>query len=493
MFSFICTAVTTVLFGGLSTASAVEQVADSSGGNITIDTSTYAPGDSLLVIGSNTVTSTASLGTSNPGGNFTGDVNINGGTLKLDGFYFGFTDPTPLGNLDVVRNINVNAGGTLLNAGESLTGYANAQIAAVLNINGGTVINNSPLSASYSYLTLNPVNFVNGGTLSAQGGNDLGNIVLNGTVSVTGTAAATISSSAPANIVALSDAGPNPAYSSGWTPNAGGVTTFNVGSTTSGGADLTVSAVLGDGWGSQACLTKTGSGIMALTAANNYTGNTTVAAGTLVVSNTSGSATGTGSVSVGNGAVLSGTGIISPNASANLVVQSGGTLKPGYLSNTPSVAASPLTVDLTSGATATFSNGSIIQLTLGTPGVAGVSDLLEFNGNQSQVAFNGTTLRFDFATGTSYADLTAGSKYNLIGFNSTAISTNGLLIDSFFQSDLTAAHPGLIAQLGLNNNYIQLDIVPEPSTYVLFGFGLISLAFLHRLNRPDKKGRNSES
>jgi len=54
-------------------------------------------------------------------------------------------------------------------------------------------------------------------------------------------------------------------------------------------------------------------GTAVLTTANTYSGPTTVAAGTLIVSNTAGSATGTGNVTVNNGAVLGGIGIIGGN------------------------------------------------------------------------------------------------------------------------------------------------------------------------------------
>lgn len=74
----------------------------------------------------------------------------------------------------------------------------------------------------------------------------------------------------------------------------------------------------------------TGVGTVAFTraAGNTYTGNTTVAAGTLLVSNTSGSATGTGTVNVASGATLGGTGIISGATSI------AGTLAPGASAGT---------------------------------------------------------------------------------------------------------------------------------------------------------------
>ena len=72
-------------------------------------------------------------------------------------------------------------------------------------------------------------------------------------------------------------------------------------------------------------LTKTGNSTVALTGDNTYTGGTTVSEGTLLANNTSGSATGTGNVTVESGGTFGGTGSISGDVTINL----GGTLSPG--------------------------------------------------------------------------------------------------------------------------------------------------------------------
>lgn len=77
-------------------------------------------------------------------------------------------------------------------------------------------------------------------------------------------------------------------------------------------------------------INKIGNGTLALTAANTYDGGTTVADGRLVANNTSGSAVGTGDVTVANDATLGGIGFIGTAEDAsNVVVQTGGRIAPG--------------------------------------------------------------------------------------------------------------------------------------------------------------------
>ena len=58
-------------------------------------------------------------------------------------------------------------------------------------------------------------------------------------------------------------------------------------------------------------------GTVVLLGANSYNGTTTVAKGTLIVSNASGSATGLGSVVVNNGGILGGSGTIAGNVTVS--------------------------------------------------------------------------------------------------------------------------------------------------------------------------------
>ena len=80
--------------------------------------------------------------------------------------------------------------------------------------------------------------------------------------------------------------------------------------------------------GSQAAIIKTGSGRWTLTNASTYTGGTSIERGTLIVSNTSGSATGTGAIVVNRSSALAGTGSVS----GAVTVKSRGYLMPGLTS-----------------------------------------------------------------------------------------------------------------------------------------------------------------
>ncbi|HEY1375715.1 MAG TPA: autotransporter-associated beta strand repeat-containing protein, partial [Gemmataceae bacterium] len=108
---------------------------------------------------------------------------------------------------------------------------------------------------------------------------------------------------------------------------------------------------------------KNGPGGLLLTGNNTYSGTTTVNAGTLSVQNTAGSGTGSSSLVVNSGAILSGTGTVGDGSAVTVTVNSGGVVRPG------AVTGIPLTVNSTGNVS--FSPGSTEQVIVGSSGGLG--------------------------------------------------------------------------------------------------------------------------
>jgi len=90
----------------------------------------------------------------------------------------------------------------------------------------------------------------------------------------------------------------------------------------------------GSGGGTGGSLTKVGTGTLTLSSANTYTGGTTVTAGALKVSNTSGSGTGAGPVQVSAG-TLGGKGIIAGAVTVGTGSGTGAFLEPSFGASKP--------------------------------------------------------------------------------------------------------------------------------------------------------------
>jgi autotransporter-associated beta strand protein len=144
-------------------------------------------------------------------------------------------------------------------------------------------------------------------------------------------------------------------------------------------------------------LTKVGSGIFTLSGSSTYGGGTNVSAGTLLVTNTGGSATGSGRVLIGPSASLGGGGFISGPVTVN------GTVAPG-LANTSSAAV------LTLGSGSILSGTTTLDLT-----APAVSDEILFGPSGTGSATFGGTLNVADTTGFTFA---SGQQYTLFGFNS---------------------------------------------------------------------------
>lgn len=282
---------------------------------------------------------------------YSGTTTVSGGTL----------------NLNHSAGVDAVAGPLVLSTGGTLTLSANEQIAngTGITVTGGTL---SPFTTTetLAYYTQNSGGFSNSG--------NVGNLIVTGTVTLAGGNIMTINSAGatpPAwqfNAAVLSgqsiliggnNGAGNPKTS--LTIGSGGLTMNGRNITLNGGNAGAEVYLLGDvtatgssaittgtpggiapelrlGTGTRtftinsgtttlglevrdaAAIVKEGTGTLALSFGNTYSGGTTVNAGTLLVSNTSGSATGSGGLTVNAGGTLSGNGRIAPSAGQNVVL-----------------------------------------------------------------------------------------------------------------------------------------------------------------------------
>jgi autotransporter-associated beta strand protein len=213
-----------------------------------------------------------------------------------------------------------------LSGGVSFGGASSSQFdnfTGTINIPAGSTLRYSPNSSGNTYGSLKTALVING-TLQPR---NAGNTVQLGAFSGSGTL-------------------------SGPQSNAGsGDTLYVIGGNN---ADASFSGVISSNTavaGSAVIVSKVGAGTLSLSGNSTYTGGTTVNAGTLAVNNPTGSGTGSGAVTVNNGATLAGAGTIG----GAVTIAAGGILAPG--------AASPGT--LTINGDLSLDDASTLQFQLG--------------------------------------------------------------------------------------------------------------------------------
>lgn len=199
---------------------------------------------------------------------------------------------------------------------------------------------------------------------------------------------------------------------------------------------------------------KTGLGTLTLSGNNTYAGGTQVNVGTLLVNNTVGSGTGTGTVSVASGATLGGNGTISGATTVN------GIIAPGNSIGTLNVAN-----------TLIWNSNDAWAFELGTAGLSlgasGTSDLLNLTGSFTKGT--GATFAFDFLGGGQegwykLVDWTVGTTFLAGDFSATNLGSG--LSGTFTVDNATSA--------------LYLNVIPEPSTFALVALGLGAAGFLRR-------------
>jgi autotransporter-associated beta strand protein len=368
----------------------------------------------------------------------------------------------------LTNNITGTSSGTLVKSGAG-TLTASSAVAGNNFFNGAVIVNEGTLANADSgkgllYASSFTVNnggiltvassgvgfgqmsnlTVNAGGIFRGGYQNLGNVALNG-----GTIDGTVSFAG--NNFALGQnvtvGGSSVSTIQG---NAGLALSMNIGSTNvtrifdvadatgDAGADLIVSSVLRDAHtsGTAASLQKSGLGTMRLTGSNSYTGATIVAAGTLQLDRTGGSALGTTTgVTISNAATL----LISQSDQVNSVAAV--TLSGGTIQRASGVSEIFGNLNLTSDSTLDYGTGTAGALSFGTYTESALLTVANFlPGNKLQ-----------FAT----------------GFNSALLPTGGSLSNEnfSFSNGFTT---------GTEGSYFTITAIPEPSAYAAAA-GLLGL------------------
>lgn len=405
------------------------------------------------------------------------------------------------GKLPYVRLDNINA----ISSSSSLLGASSSAQTGTLDFNAGTsyilnAYNGNNMIFANSFGQASTVTFTNAAnTITSSAGNSGGRSLLN----------------TAANLTVVFDGNVDI-----------GSTTTGVNNTIGGvGNWLIKGNVFSTAVGSVRGLNKTGTGTLELRGANNYNGDTVISGGTLLVA-TNGSITG-------SSAQLSG-GTLDVRGTIGAVNQTGGTLLVSGTAGTTIISAGTSTVNAGGTIGSATINGSLLSVngsagdvivnTGGTLGGSGSVQGLTLNGGTvapgnssgllSAYELNGSNGTFLFQLG---APTTRGITYDAI--NVTTALTLGANTNFTFETldnyvyadgntydlfnwgsaDMSAFNVSVLeaALPTLNSNELIWDTtsfttdgmvsvvanVPEPSTFQMFGLGLISLLVCHRINK----------
>lgn len=224
-------------------------------------------------------------------------------------------------------------------------------------------------------------------------------------------------------------------------------------------------------------IVKEGNGTLILSANNAYSGGTNVTAGTLLVTNTIGSATGTGNVTTATGTTLGGIGTIAPTDTSSVIL--GGGVAPGISDANQGVGKITFTP---ANGNVTFQSTSSIAFQLGGDGV---NDFIDFNASGSGIidfsAMLAGSWGVSFANGYTPA---AGHSFDLIDWAALSGPAVAGLSDSLLGVlPTTGFEPSWMWDVSqfITNGTISIAIVPEPSRVLLTLTGMIVL--FHRRRR----------
>ncbi|MEO7933053.1 MAG: autotransporter-associated beta strand repeat-containing protein, partial [Chthoniobacterales bacterium] len=451
-------------------------------GVLTINTGT-ATFTSGATVGTTDVRSFIAIGqNSTASGTSTGTINLNGGTLATGRNFV----RDGAGTADASGSATFNfAGGTLkalanqtdwlnsatINTNQLALTSVTATNTSTIDAGGFSVAINSAISGTGGFnitnstgtgtVTFGGANTYSGATTVSAGTFSLGNALAlqNSALDTTASIAGTSTAGLKTTVTTLTMGGltGNKDLASVFTTTSGGYSgvtalTLNPGT----GVTNAYSGVIADGAAGMT-LTKTGLGTQTLTGANTYTGGTIVTTGTLLVKNTTGSGTGTGTVSVSG--TLGGTGIITGDTTIN----SGGVLTAGA-----TTAATDIGTLAFSGALTLASLTSTINLQAASTSSYDkftVGGALTYNGIFSVSDTGG----FDLSGQNGTYNLFSGFTSQTGDFASVTVDGIGL---SLVGSTWSGTNAGISYSFSETSGSLDITAVPEPSTWV--GAGLIT-------------------
>lgn len=241
---------------------------------------------------------------------------------------------------------------------------------------------------------------------------------------------------------------------------------------------------IGDNGVAATVLEKTGSGSWTLTGASTYSGGTTVSEGTFLVSNLTGSGTGTGAVTLLPGTTFGGSGRIEPAADRSITV--GGHLQIGldYPGLTPT--ASSLTIVTSGSGMLSFTADSVLLFDLISGAGAGdntaslaAADRAVFQG---AVEF-GTNVTLKVSNPNGMTTWAVNDQWQLFDW----AGLSGPFTGSISSYDLPSLPADMMWDTSslFTSGVLSISLVPEPSRGILVLAG--TLALLGRRRRASHK------
>lgn len=233
---------------------------------------------------------------------------------------------------------------------------------------------------------------------------------------------------------------------------------FNLSGTNTG--TNTLGNALSDNGTGASSLVKSGAGRWALTAASTYSGGTTINAGTLLVNNVAGSATGTGAVSVGASGTLGGNGFVTGAVTVS------GTLAPGNSIGT--ISTGSLTIASTGALSVELGRDAGTPVADRVSVTGGVT--LDTGSNLQLTIYGGLTNPqigdIFFLVDNDGADAVAGVFSKLNGVTTLLTEGSEFVWNSqYWQITYEADFAGGAFTGG--NDVALLAVVPEPATWML--------------------------